>query len=75
MIPSFQYQVNVDNKEAGSLFMLHFQGGKAPVRNAQGIEAEILFVRPGRAKRLERKARFPALRAGNAPKKGQNLCV
>jgi hypothetical protein len=34
-------------------------GGKTPLPDAQGIEAEILFCRP-RQKRLERKARFPA---------------
>jgi hypothetical protein len=43
-------------------------GKKRRFAAAQGIEAEIPQDRRRRAEELERKARFPALRAGNAPK-------
>jgi hypothetical protein len=44
--------------------------------NAQEIEAEIPEARRRRGEELERKARFPALCAGNAPKrKNTNSCV
>jgi hypothetical protein len=43
-------------------------GAKARLRNAQGIEAEIPQIpAAGGVEELERIARFPALRAGNAP--------
>jgi hypothetical protein len=48
----------------------HAAGEKAPAGNAQGIEAEIPEALGTKAEELERKARFPAFCAGNAPKRG-----